>query len=79
MRETESLLIAAQNATIKTNYIKTKIDNMQQNRKCRLCWENEEIINSMISKFIKLAQNEYKAWLDGKGNCAKDWNLTTSG
>ncbi len=33
-RETESLLIAAQNNAIRTNYIKAKIDNMQQLIKC---------------------------------------------
>ena len=35
-REAVSLLIAAQNNTIRTNYVKAKIDNMQQNGKCRL-------------------------------------------
>ena len=36
-RETESLLIAAQNNAIKTNYVKVKIDKTQQNLKCILC------------------------------------------
>ena len=36
-RKAESLLIAAQNNTIRTNYVKAKTDNMQQNSKCRLC------------------------------------------
>ena len=36
-RETESLLIAAQNNAIRTNHIKMKIDKTQQNSKCRLC------------------------------------------
>ena len=35
-RETESLLIAAQDNHISTNYVKAKIDKMQQNSKCRL-------------------------------------------
>ena len=38
-RETESLLIEAWNTTIKTHYIKGKIDNTQQNSKSRLCGE----------------------------------------
>ena len=42
MRENESLLIAAQNNAIKTNYIKAKIDNKQQNIDCRLCGERDE-------------------------------------
>ena len=32
-RDSESLLIAAQNTDIMTNYIKAKIDDMQQNNK----------------------------------------------
>ena len=34
-RETKSILIAAQNNTIQTNYIKVKMDKMQQNSKYR--------------------------------------------
>ena len=36
-RETESLLMAAQNNAVKTNRIKARIDKTQQNSKCRLC------------------------------------------
>ena len=36
-RGTESLLIAAQNNAIRTNYIKARINKTQQNIKCRLC------------------------------------------
>ena len=35
-RKTESLLVAAQNSAIRTNYIKARIDKTQQNSKCRL-------------------------------------------
>ena len=55
MRETESLLMAAQN-----NHIKARIDKTQQNSKCRLCGDIDETINYMISEFSKLAQKEYK-------------------
>ena len=33
----QSLLIAAQNNVLRTNWIKAKIDNTQQNSKCDLC------------------------------------------
>ena len=33
---------------------------MQQNSKCRLCGDRDEIINHIISKCSKLAQKEYK-------------------
>ena len=38
-QETECLLIAAQNNTIRANYTKEKIDKMQQNKKCWL-WDD---------------------------------------
>ena len=44
MRETESLLIAAQNNAVRLNHIKAKITNAQQNSKCRLCSDTDEMI-----------------------------------
>ena len=66
-RETESLLIAAQNNAIRINHIKAGIDKMQQNSKCRLCSDRDENINQIISECSKLAQKEYKTrhnWVD---------------
>ena len=60
MRETESLLIATQNNTIRTNHIKARIDTTQQNSRCRLCGDRDETINHIISECSKLAQKEYK-------------------
>ena len=40
-KETESLLIAAQNKALKTNYIKVKTENTQKNRKCCLCSDRD--------------------------------------
>ena len=59
-RETETLLIAAQNNAIRTNQIKARIDKTQQNSKCRLCNDRDETINHIISECSKLAQKEYK-------------------
>ena len=59
-RETESLLMAAQNSAIRTNHIKARIDKTQQNSKCRRCGDRDETINHIISECNKLAQ-EYKA------------------
>ena len=66
-RETESLLIAAQNNTIRTNSIKTRIDKTQRNNKCRLCGDRDEMINHMKSECSKLAQKEYKTRHDWVG------------
>ena len=59
-RETETLLIAAQNNAVRTNHIKTRIDKKQKNSKYRLCGDREETINHITIKGSKLAQNEYK-------------------
>ena len=49
-RETESLLIAAQDSTIRTNHIKARIDKTQQNSKCRIYGDRDETINHIISE-----------------------------
>ena len=65
-RETESLLIAAQNNAVRTNHIKARIDKTQQNSKCRLCGDRDETTNHIISECSKLAQ-EYKTRHDWVG------------
>ena len=60
-REIESLLMAAQNSTIRTNHTKARIDKTQQNSKCRLCGDRDETINHIISECSKLTLKEYKA------------------
>ena len=54
-RETESLLRAAQNNTVRINYIKARIDKMEQNSRCRLYDDRDETINHIISKCSHLA------------------------
>ena len=66
-RETESLLMAAQNSAIRTNHIKARIGETQQNSKCRLCSDKDETINHIINECSKLAQKEYKAKHDWVG------------
>ena len=73
-RETGSLLIAAQNNAIRTNHLKTRIDKMQQNSKCRLYVERDETINPIISECIKLAQKEYMTRHDWVGKVIH-WKL----
>ena len=52
-KETEFLLIAAQNKAITTNHVKAKIDKIQENNKCRLCRNIYETINHIIGKCCK--------------------------
>ena len=66
-RETESLLIAAQDNAVRTNHIKARIDKTQQNSKCRLCSDRDEMINHIISECSKLTLKEYKTRHDRLG------------
>ena len=52
-RETESLLIAALHNAIRTHRIKARIDKTQQNSKCRLYGDRDEVINQITSECRK--------------------------
>ena len=53
--ETESLLIAIENNTIRTNYFKAKIDKTQLNSKCRFYEVKDETINHIEYEYSKQA------------------------
>ena len=55
LRKTDSYLVAAQNNSIRTNYVKAKIDKTQQNITYRFCGDRDENINHKISKCDKQA------------------------
>ena len=66
-RKTESLLIAAQNNAVRTNYIAVKIDHTQPNSECRLCRDKDETVNHIQSDRSKLVRKEYKSRDDWVG------------
>ena len=59
-RETESIIVAAQNQSIRTNLVKAKIDKCRGDSLCRMCRKVDESIDHIISGCSKLAQKEYK-------------------
>ena len=54
-RETESLIVAAQNQSIRTNLVKAKIEKSQRDSLCRVCREADERIDHIVSGCSKLA------------------------
>ena len=42
------------------DYVKTKIDRIQQNSQCTLSGDRDEMINHLIKECSKLAQKDYK-------------------
>ena len=59
-RETESLIIAAQDQALRTNYRKAKVEKSTNISMCRLCKEKEETVSHIVSECSKIAQTEYK-------------------
>ena len=64
-RETESLIVAAQNQSIGTNLV--KIAKSQGDSLCRVCRKVDESIDHIVSGCSKLAQKEYKRRHDNLG------------
>ena len=63
-RETESLIVAGQNQSIRTNLAKTRIEKSQGDFLCRVCRKVDESVDHIASGCSKLAQKEYKRWHD---------------
>ena len=72
--ETESLIVAAQNQSIRTNLVKAKIDKSQRDSLCRVSREADESIDQIVSGCSKLAQKEYKRRHDNLGKIVH-WKL----
>ena len=53
------LLVRYSGLFLKWTYIKAKIENTQQNTKCKLYDDKDETVNRIISKYGKLTQKEY--------------------
>ena len=70
-RETESLIVAAQNQSIRTNLVKAKIDKSQGDSLYR---KVDESIYHIVSGCSKLAQKEYKRRHDKLGKIVH-WKL----
>ena len=55
-KETESLVVAAQNQSIRINLVKAKIDKIQGDSLCRVCRKVDESIDHIVSGYSKLAK-----------------------
>ncbi len=53
-KETEGLILAAQDQALRTNAIKAKVDKTIASAKCRLCKEKDDIIDHLVSGCCKI-------------------------
>ena len=73
-RETESLIVAARNQSIRTNLVKARIDKSQGDFLYRMYRKVDENIDRIVSGCSKLAQKEYKRRHDNLGQMVH-WKL----
>ena len=73
-RETESLIVASQNQSIRTNLVKARIGKSQEDSLCRISRKVYESIDHIVNGCGKLAQKEYKRRHDNLGNVVH-WKL----
>ena len=59
-KETEGLILAAQDQALRFNYIKHRIDKTAASPLCRLCHNRNETTDHVLSCCSKLSQTEYK-------------------
>ena len=59
-KETEVLIFAAQEQTLRTSWIRKNIDGWKVSEKCRICEERVESMTHLIAGSKKLAQKEYR-------------------
>ena len=73
-RETESLITAAQEQALRTNYRRAKIEKDGTSPLCRMCKQAGETVSHIVSECGKMAQSEYKGRHD-KVATAVHWGL----
>ena len=59
-KETETVIIAAQDQAISTNNIRKNVYKEDISSMCRMCGKSEETIAHILNECPNLAQNEYK-------------------
>ena len=59
-KETEGLILAAQEQALTTKSIKHSIDKTSETPLCRLCGNSTETVRHIVSGCKRLAQREYK-------------------
>ena len=57
---TEALIFAAQEQTLRTNFVKFHVDKTVEPPLCRMCNERGESVSHLVSECSTLAQREYK-------------------
>ena len=77
LKETEGgwTILAAQDQALRTNWIKSNVDEGNVSSECRICRERKETITRIVSECQKLAQRKYKSWRHDQVAAVIHWYL----
>ena len=73
-KETEGMIMAAQDQALRTRYVQRAIDGTNISPKCRKCNQKDETINHITSECSAMAQTQYKKRHDTVAR-AVHWSL----
>ena len=76
-KETEGMIMAAQDQALRTRYIRKEIDKEDISAECRLCNERNETVSHIVSECKMLAQSHYKNWRHDKIAQILHWNCVS--
>jgi hypothetical protein len=77
-KETEGLILAAQNQALRSRWVQHNIDKIDVSPKCRMCGERDETIAHIVSECSQLAQNDYKNCRHDKVAAILHWQFCKS-
>ena len=72
-KETVGLIIAAQDQSLETRWVKHYIDRTTDSLKCRMYGKMDENVNHLVSECNELTQNEYKKLRPGTVTALQHW------
>ena len=74
-KKTEGLILAAQDQSIRTNWIKRMIDKVDISLKFRMCGGADETVSNIVLECKQLGQNEYKKCRHDKIGGILHWSM----
>ena len=73
-KETEGLILAAQEQALRLNWVKRMIDKEECSPRCRMCDRENETVSHIVPEYIQLAQNKYKKYRHDKISAIIHWH-----
>ena len=74
-KEMEGMIMAAQDQALRTNVIKSRVDNQDVSSMCGMCGKREETIAHVVTECERLAQKQHEDWRYDRVGRIIHWEL----